>query len=193
MASANADTIAAPNDSDLSDADLVVLARHNRSDFAQLYLRYADGIYRFALERTRSAALADDILSETMLAAMEALDQFDPERGRFASWLFTIARNRITTQQRYHRRAWRRLTQLRLPPAEDDPPDLVIRREEAARVRSALAQLSGSDQELLLLRYGGGLTSPEIGDVLGVSNGAVRARLSRALRRLAAELGDDDD
>ena len=75
---------------ELSDAELVASARRNPDCFAQLYKRYADRVYRYALERTHSASLAADFVSETMIRALEGLDRFNPDRGSFAGWLFAI-------------------------------------------------------------------------------------------------------
>jgi DNA-directed RNA polymerase specialized sigma24 family protein len=90
-----------------SDEALAVAARTDADCFAQLYLRYSNRIYRYALGRTRSTTVADDIVSDTMMSAMEGINGFNPDRGSFASWIFTIAGRRISDHQRGHRRLWR--------------------------------------------------------------------------------------
>ncbi len=82
------------------DAELAVAARHSSAAFEHLYLRYADRLYRFAVGLTGSASLAEDVVSDTMMAAFEQIERFNPERGSFASWLFTIARRRSADEQR---------------------------------------------------------------------------------------------
>jgi RNA polymerase sigma-70 factor, ECF subfamily len=176
------------------DVALVLAARLNRYEFAQLYERYADRVFRYARVRVGSASAADDIVAETMLAALEGLERFDPERGTFAGWLFGIAARQIGARQRRQGRFRLLLTRIWSPEQEDDALDAVIRREDARLVRALLARLSTADRELVLLRYSAGLNSIEIADVLGISHGAARMRLSRTLHRLASEasrLGDD--
>jgi hypothetical protein len=65
------------------DLDDAVLAskRSDPAAVALLYQRHADRLYRYALERTGSPAVADDIVGDTMVAVLERLDQFDPARG----------------------------------------------------------------------------------------------------------------
>ena len=73
------------------DAALVAVACRDRREFARLYERYADRLYRYALAQTGSAVAADDIVSETMVAALEGLSRFDSTRGSFAGWLFAAS------------------------------------------------------------------------------------------------------
>lgn len=173
-----------------SDADLVSAALSDPELFAELYRRYADRLYRFALARTRSPATADDIVSETMIAALEQLGRFDPERGAFAAWLFTIASRRIADRGRAHRRFWRAVARAwRSEPPDDEPVDWLIRDEEERAVRDAVDCLDEDDREILLLRYSAGLTSTEIGDRLGITPTNARVRLQRARQRLTRHLG----
>jgi RNA polymerase sigma-70 factor (ECF subfamily) len=174
------------------DAALVAAACGDRREFAILYERYADRLYRYALARTGSDAAADDIVSETMVAALEGIGRFDPDRGTVAGWLFAIAARKLADRGRRRSRARRLLGRLRgHDGADEDALETVIRGEDAALVRRLLAGLSKRDRELVLLRYSAGLNSVEIAEALGISSGAARVRLSRVLRRLAAELGDD--
>ncbi|HEX5164319.1 MAG TPA: sigma-70 family RNA polymerase sigma factor [Thermomicrobiales bacterium] len=174
-----------------ADDALVLAARHDRQAFSPLYERYATRVYRYARARTGSETAAEDILSETMLGALEALDRYNPRRGSFASWLFTIATRRIIDRQRRDSR-FRTLLERAWEPAgtQEDTLTTLVRSDEAARLRAKLAQLPDRDRELILLRYSAELTSAEIGQVAGMSAGAVRIRLMRLLDQLANDLGD---
>jgi RNA polymerase sigma-70 factor (ECF subfamily) len=186
------DTLPVIGDRDDEDAALVALALVDQAAFVHLYTRYADRLYWYALGRTASDAIADDVVSETMIAAIEGLRRFDPTKGSFASWLFTIAARRVADRERSHRRFWRAAMRWWYPPEPlDDSAEIVQRNDEARRVRQALADLSHDDRELILLRYGAELTSQQIADILDLTPGAVRMRLSRLRERLARELGTD--
>ena len=175
----------------ITDDDLVRAAIEDTRHFRLLYERYANRVYWYALPRTRSAALADDVVSETFLTALERLEYFNPERGTFAAWIFTIARNKIIDHQRYHRRAWRfvsRAGQRAELDAEQEALELLLRDEQIAGVQRAFVKLSAADQEIIGLRYSAGLSSQEMSEVLGISDAAVRKRLSRATQRIAEHL-----
>lgn len=174
-----------------ADERLVALARHDRAYFADLYDRYANRLYRYALAHTGSPTAAEDVVSETMLAAIEGLHRFDPDRGAFAGWLFGIASRQIHARKRRHGRFRRLLPRAWEPePVDDDVLTTIVRGADVTRLRELLQQLPERDREIVLLRYGAELTSAEIGDVLGMNGGAVRVRLMRVLQGLATELGD---
>jgi RNA polymerase sigma-70 factor (ECF subfamily) len=177
-----------------SDVELVLAARSTPLAFEQLYLRYADRLYRYAAGLSGSTSLADDIVNDTMMAAFEQLGRFDPARGSFAGWLFTIARRRVADDQRRLSRLRRALNRHGLSATEDDDPlSDMIRSEDAARVRVALMHLPKNDRDVLLLRFVAELSGPEIATVLDISPGAVRVRLHRALGHLSSQLGDADE
>jgi DNA-directed RNA polymerase specialized sigma24 family protein len=67
------------------DEALAVAARGNARHFELLYRRYADRIYAYALSRTGLPELADDLVGDPMLAALENLYRFDSKRGSSAS------------------------------------------------------------------------------------------------------------
>ena len=173
------------------DAALVVAAQRDRQEFASIYERYADRLFRYALARTGSPAIADDVVSDTMLAALEGISDFDPGQGSLAGWLFAIATRRIADRGRQlgrFRRALARVWTTLPPELDDDLLEVVVRTEDARLVRQLLGRLSGADRELVLLRYSAGLNAAEIADVLDISHGAARMRLSRALDRMSNDL-----
>jgi len=71
------------------------------------------------------------------------------------------------------------------------PSERAVRAELRQRVRSALAQLAETDREVLVLRYLEQLSTADAATVLGCTNGAVKVRLVRALRRLRDRLDDE--
>jgi RNA polymerase sigma-70 factor (ECF subfamily) len=178
-----------------SDEELVRAAVEDPRNFHLLYERYVDRVFWYALSRTRSAADADDVVSETMLAALEHLNSFDPDRGSFAGWLFTIARRKSIDHQRHHQRLLRFLARQRPPEdliEEQGALERLMRDEEATRVFLAFQELSKADQDIITLRYSAGLSSKEISDVLGITDSAARMRVSRATRRLGELLGSSE-
>ena len=174
---------------DVCDEHLAVASQTDAHHFTAIYERFADRLYRYALERTRSPQAADDVVSETMLAAIESIARFNPDRGSLAAWLFTIARRRLADRQRARNRMFRLLNRFKIEgsTSAEQSSDRAV--ESAIDVRAALSRLSASDREVLLLRYSADLPTIQIAEVLEISHGATRVRLSRALDRLRQELG----
>lgn len=192
----NASTADVRQRSELSDEQIVAMTLDDRGYFRLLYQRYADRIYWYATARTGSETVADDVVSEAMLAALEHLERWDPERGTFAAWLFVIAQRKLIDQQRAYQRIRRlvsRIQQLREPQAEADALDHLLEEERASEVRDALARLPRKDREIIALRFAAGLSGEEIAAVLEISHVAARKRLSRAQQRLARQMEAPSD
>jgi RNA polymerase sigma-70 factor (ECF subfamily) len=149
----------------------------------------------------RLAARLDpsDLVQETLAEADRRLDGYLRTRPLpFYPWLRQIAANRLADARRFHLRGRRSVgreeaaglpEESALELAErllaGEAPSAGLRREEQqALVRSALDRLPERDREILVLRYLEQLSTAEAAAVLEVSEGAVRVRLLRALRRL---------
>lgn len=174
---------------DISDAELLQ-GRPER--FARLYDRYVLEIHRYLAGRL-GPQIADDLVSETFLAAFRKRDTFDPARGAVRPWLYGIANNLVAL----HRRSeTRRLAALRRLPV-DGPSgheDLVLNRLSAAgaqgQLAAGLADLSDGERDVLLLVAIGDLSHAEVAQALGIPFGTVGSRLSRVRRKLREALGD---
>lgn len=166
------------------------LARQARSDpqaFAELYGRYMERVYRFLLIRTGSVPDAQDLTSQTFLAALESIDTYG-NRGSFGGWLFGIARHKLADHYR------RRRPEMSLDDVEwlhhpdPTPEEVAETRLQLTRVSTALQSLDRWQAEALALRLFGGLGAAEVGRVMGKSEAAVKMLVHRGLRKLQERL-----
>jgi RNA polymerase sigma-70 factor, ECF subfamily len=160
------------------------------------------------LDRRLSARLdPSDLVQDTLAEANRRLDEYLRDRPLpFYPWLRQIAWNRMIDARRYHLRPGRTVGREEPAglPAESalqlaerlmtgDAPSAGLRRkEQQALVRAALDRLPERDREVLALRYLEQLSTAEAAAVLGTSDGAVRVRVLRALRRLRELLATDE-
>ncbi len=178
----------------LSDEDVAAAAVEDASRFDELYHRFADRVYRYALARTGSDETASDITGDVMVAAMESIHRFDQHRAPFSAWLFTIAHRKVVDHHRSQRR-WRNwISRQPAPPPEDDNAlGGTLAGERRREVQAALATLPANQRDAVILRYIADLPIRDVGSVLGISEGAVKMRLNRAMQHLATELKETSD
>ncbi|MCX7852385.1 MAG: sigma-70 family RNA polymerase sigma factor [Caldilineales bacterium] len=152
---------------------------------AAIYETYAPKIYAYIYRHVGDPYLAEDLTSGVFLKMLEAL-----ERERFAqdalqAWLYRIAHNIIIddARQQQRRPTGELHDGLSLPP-EADPDYLVGRKLENEHIRRALDQLTPEQKEVIILRFGEGMTAPQVAHILGKSEEAVRALQRRGLANL---------
>ena len=151
---------------------------------------YAVPLGRLCMAFTGSQAESEELVQETLLAAYDAFPQYRAE-AIVRAWLFGIAR-RICgrhTEMRARRESRLRLVHDTRP--RPDASELAMERERAERARAALAKLKPSEREAVVLRFEAGLSFKELSIACGVDEVAARKRVSRALARLRAELGEE--
>jgi RNA polymerase sigma-70 factor (ECF subfamily) len=157
--------------------------RDDSVDLSEIYNENYRSLVRFLYRRTGDQALAEDLAQEAFVRAIE----HQPAQPR--AWLYQVAANLVRDD--FRRRAVRR-RHLELVgdergavPATAAPDIAYQQRETVRRVRAALAELTPTDRDGLLL-HEEGLSYEEIAEVLGLSKGSVGTTLSRARARLAA-------
>lgn len=178
---------------DDDDVALVRAARENRAAFGRLYERYVDRIYAYLRTRAGNVEDAADLTQQVFLQALEALPRYRVGQAPFAAWLFRIARNNAINfhRRRPHAVVWDLVPEALQPVVEDDLAADLIQRERVARLRTLFGALDAGARELLVLRFTGRLTMAEAAAVIGVSEGAAKMRLIRALRSLKEHYHDD--
>jgi RNA polymerase sigma-70 factor (ECF subfamily) len=177
-------------------ADVARARSGDEGAFQALVERHSRSIFRLAFRMTGNEHDAEDVVQETFLKAYRRLAQFE-ERAHFGSWLYRIAANCAYDSLRSRAR---RDEKSALPEQqEDDPmvsiaadgpsPDrLVFSGQVQERVRTAMARLSERERAAFVLRHFEEMSTKEIGDALGLDEGAVKHSVFRAVRKLREAL-----
>jgi RNA polymerase sigma-70 factor (ECF subfamily) len=180
------------------DAALVVaLAADEVTALEQLYDRYSARVFSIALRVLHDNALAEDVTQEVFLLLWRQPVSFDPRRGRFISWISSVARNRALDELRKlsRRRGAEDQTEeavLDLPDDArgEDPQEEAILAEEREWVRAALAGLPPAQRQVIELAYFSGLTQVEIAERTGDPLGTIKTRVRLGMRKLREALTD---
>jgi RNA polymerase sigma-70 factor (ECF subfamily) len=171
----------------------------DQAAYAKLYESVAPGLYRLAYSILLHQQDAEDVVQESMVYAYRHLPNYDPARGAFRTWLYTITVSRCRNARR---RKWlpsvalSNLLNLGLEPAapEDHTPEAAVARMGVREaLECALAKLSPRLREAIALRYGQGLTYREMADVLNCPQKTAESRVRLAHEALREAMNAEEN
>jgi len=186
LASVLTDADSMTADLNQSDPELLRQALNGREEqFTLLYQRRQGGVYRFALQMSGSATLAEDITQETFIALLQSGHRYDSARASVAAFLYGIARNLVMRRLERDRRYQ--------PEQEDctadgDLLEDLTRTESIELVRQAVLNLPPVYREVVVLCDLQEASYEDAASALDCPIGTVRSRLSRARGMLARKL-----
>jgi RNA polymerase sigma-70 factor (ECF subfamily) len=167
-------------------------------DFSSVAASYRPQIYRFLLASTRDVDLAETLTQDCLLKAHRNWSSFRGDSSAM-TWLMRIAINLQKDHWRNRRmQFWRRLQSNSvdldqasewLPSGESSAERAVLAKERVQQVWKAVEGLSERQRTVFLLRYVEEQDLSEIAGATGLTEGTVKAHLSRALARVRKELG----
>ncbi|MCC6811926.1 MAG: RNA polymerase sigma factor [Deltaproteobacteria bacterium] len=167
------------------------LAAGDRAAYTECYNALRPRLFGFLARLAGNRAVAEELLQDTFMKLARHAHALRPDT-EIAAWLFTVARNAATS----HRR-WARLDATRILIWGSKPETVVLTPEDLAaanaterRVEAAIAKLSQSDREVLLLVAAEDFSPQQAAEILGIGEAACRQRLSRARQRLQALLDE---
>lgn len=182
----------------MEDRDLVKRAQNGDSAaFEQLVLKYQQKVYNLALRLTGNEEDAFDLSQESFLKAWKGLETFHFEAA-FSTWLYRLTSNACLDFLRSQKR--RRTVSLTVededgeeaqmdyPDDAPTPEQAAIASEDRELLKKALASLDEEAREIITLRVIEELSYETIARVLGVKEGTVKSRLSRARDKLKKNL-----
>ncbi|MEO1617776.1 MAG: sigma-70 family RNA polymerase sigma factor [Planctomycetota bacterium] len=178
----------ASNESDLIDRALA----GDRSAFAELVRQNQDRLFASMLQVTGSAEEAEEVAQETFIRAYLKLDTFQ-RNSQFFTWIYRIAFNNALTRRRKKRARisldqFREDNGLEIASDSDQVDESMLRSERISLVRQAIETLTEEHRHILTLREMEEFSYEDIAEILKISIGTVRSRLSRARKALRAAI-----
>jgi RNA polymerase sigma-70 factor (ECF subfamily) len=164
--------------------------------FTMLYRRRQGGIYRFVLEMSGSASLAEDVTQEVFMALIRDSRGYDPSRGSLGAYLLGMARHHALRLIKRDR------TYVSISPTRDgswdsgdlaplspeNPHSEMSRRESIHWVQQAILSLPEHYREAVVVCDLNEMSYEDAASVLGCSVGTVRSRLHRGRALLSQKL-----
>jgi len=178
------------------DRLVVALEGRDQKALETLYDRYGDYVYSVCLRMVGDVQLAEDLTQEVFLRLWRRPDLYDVERGRFVTWLLSVARNRGIDERRSRGRRFKHESPPSLAAEESlaaagiEGEDTAVLSEERVVVQRALAKLPPEQQLAIRLAYFGGYTQQEIALGLNQPLGTVKTRIRLGMQKLRLLLID---
>lgn len=169
----------APRRVDIREGKLTHRDKQSTKSFEDFYRSHRDRVFRALLVTLRSPDAATDAVDEAMARALERWDKIS-EYNRPEAWVYRVAFNWAVSSWRRTRREVQDV--IVEPSVEDGLPE-----PEVAR---ALSRLSVRHRAVVVCRYYLDWSTEDTAAALQISEGTVKSRLSRALKKLATELGE---
>ena len=169
--------------------------------FERLHAKHKGPLFRYVLRSVRARGEAEELYQDVWMKVIEARERYQPT-AKFATWLYTIAHNRLVDHWRTRGLS---LVSLDADDGDDEattvpepiaPPSAEPHRiaeaaDTAQRFRAALAALPLAQREAFLLHHEGELTAAQIGAATGTNEEAAKSRLRYAMTKLREALRDD--
>ncbi len=148
------------------------------TEYDQNYQR----VYRYIRMRTTREEDAKDLTSDVFISAIEHLEHYDPQKGKFEQWIISIAKNRLIDH-------WRQRKDVLVEDEmlEQMAGDVNKGLNSRIDLKQILADIPDTDRALVTFHYVDGYSYEEIAKMLNATTSAVRQRSSRIMRRLQQE------
>lgn len=184
---------------DLKERDLIRRAKQgDMLAFEELILKHEKIVYNLALRMMNHSEDARDISQEVFLKAYRSLSNFD-ERSAFSTWLYRITHNTCIDEMRKRKGKQSFSLEEELENEEgsmqrqiadegDTPEESLLRAEQKNEILQALDNLSEEHKAAIVLRDVKGLSYEEIAEILEVTLGTVKSRISRGRNQLKNEI-----
>ncbi len=192
------------SDEDSDESLMQAYASGDAAAFARLYDRHEAPVHRFFRRQSIAASVADDLLQETWLAVVRSADRYQAT-AKFTTWLYTIARSKLTD----HWRATRAhavlddaandanddgdepsMVETIAAPTSDQPEVRAMSRDRALAFVAAVEALPGPQREVFLMHVEGELGLNEIASLTAAGVETVKSRLRYAMKKLRAACAD---
>jgi len=154
-------------------------------EFSDKYRQYFPRVFAYVYGRVQNVQIAEDLVADVFEKAFARADSLRNEDA-FSTWLFTIARNVVTSHGR--RRGRETVVDpevlYAIAPSTASVEAEVMVKEDVAAVMNCLRTFPQREQDIMALKFDAELPNPHIARIMGLSEANVRVILFRTLRKL---------
>jgi len=180
--------------SDAIEHEEVIRAKENKKEFAPLYDRYHEKIYRYINRRISDMDTCHDITSQVFLKAMLNLDKYEYRKLPFSSWLYRIANNEVVDFFRANIKKAERSIDINARDIErlSEETEIKIPENLYEKLFEEIQQLPEEELLLLEMRFFESRAFKEIGEILDITENNAKVKLYRVLDKLKIKLAKND-
>lgn len=172
------------------DEILAEEAGSNPSAFAEIYRRHVTNVYRYLFSRVENVDDAQDLTTQTFLAAKESIANYQ-RRGSFAAWLMGIARHKATDSFRKRKSPLPLTLVEQISSPESSVEEKIDRQFRLEIIARSLKNLTPERAEAISLRIFAGLSTVEVAQVMNKTEASVKMLVHRAVKDLHQYLAID--
>jgi RNA polymerase sigma-70 factor (ECF subfamily) len=183
----------------LTDLELLAqISKQDREALATLYDRYGRRVFALAVRILNDPVGSEEVTQDVFMSVWRRGASYTSKKGKFTTWMFSIAHNRTIDELRKRRRDRSRENDdiedhYDLKSSDISPADAAVAQSEYAKVKAAMDKLPEEQKSMVELSYFKGLTQTEIATKTGQPLGTVKTRMRLALKKLrvalSAEMG----
>ncbi len=152
--------------------------------FGRLYDMYVERVYRHIFYRVGIVEDAEDLTQQVFMKAWKAIGRYKITSSPFLAWLMRISHNLVTDFYRSKKDRVYPDTELAACDPDSSPERVAEVNFDQQRLRKAILQLPGEQQQVIMMSFIEGFTYAEIASSMGKSEGAIRVIQHRALKKM---------
>ncbi len=162
---------------------------------AEIYDQYSARIYSYIYHRTGDGPAAEDLTGDVFVRMLDAIQQDRTWTTTLQGWLYRIAHNLVVDHfRRQSKRDGPSLDERWMAPVSSEHTFEAL--FYSNQLRAAMGHLTEEQQQVIVLKFAEDLTNAQVAEVMGKTEGAVKALQHRgvaALRRVMDDGGFDED
>jgi len=164
--------------------------QHDQEAFARLYDEYFDKIYRYVALKIGDKTEAEDMTQQVFLKALQSISSFKWKGVPFSAWLYRIAHNQVVDYLRKKKRRPATLMDESLVSSDgENNPQLMAERDiDTEQLLAATQWLTEAQREVISLRFTSELSTAQVAEIMGKSQGAIKALQHSAIVSLRKAL-----
>lgn len=147
---------------------------------ALLYDKYSGALYSVIIKMTRNETLSQDLLQETFMTIWDKAHQYNPDKGRFYTWTYRIAKNKVLNYLR-KKDILIQTDDLSVYKNKEEPETI---NRDFLELNGAITKLEAHHQKAIELVYFNGLTHREAHAEMDVPLGTFKSYIQQALKQL---------